>query len=350
MSSTKLVKTASFTDIHFGARQNSEEHNIDCLEFVDWFCEQVKADPDIDSIVFMGDWFEHRNSVNIQTMDYSYRAAKKLNELGLPIFFLVGNHDLYFRNSREIFSTVQFKEFANFTLIDSPTVIERLGDNGSALIPFVFENEYEGLLAYSDIPVWWGHFEFKGFIVTGQTIKMEHGFDAGNFSEPKRIFTGHFHKRQSHKNVFYIGNPFGTTFGDSGDTDRGMMVYDFKTDTDTYVNYQNSPRYLKINLSEVLENKIEFHPKTNVKCIVDVPITFEESKKIKDALFKRNPVRALILEETILQEDAQTNLEFDVSSANNLDDLMVKMLSSIDNDKIDTKLLIKIYQNLKTQE
>ena len=102
MKNKKLKKAACMTDIHFGKKANSEEHNKDCLRFIDWFCDFVKADPEIDHIMFLGDWNENRSALNIATLNFSYQGAKKLNELGLPVFFIIGNHDMYHRYSREI--------------------------------------------------------------------------------------------------------------------------------------------------------------------------------------------------------------------------------------------------------
>ena len=132
MSNNKtLKKGAYFTDIHFGKKANSHLHNQDCLRFVTWFCEQVRNDPTIDYVAFLGDWNENRSALNIATLNYSYQAAKLLNELGLPIFFVIGNHDLYYRHSREIHSVIPFSEFANFVLFEEPPEIARI--HGGAL-------------------------------------------------------------------------------------------------------------------------------------------------------------------------------------------------------------------------
>ena len=90
--SKKLKKGAMCTDIHFGKKMNSEVHNEDCLNYLDWFCENVKNDPSIDHVWFLGDWNEQRAAINGLTLKYSYAGAKKLNELGLPVYFLLGNH------------------------------------------------------------------------------------------------------------------------------------------------------------------------------------------------------------------------------------------------------------------
>ena len=122
MNTNKLKKAAMFTDLHVGAKSNSEQHNQDCMEYIDWFCNNVKADAEIDHIIFLGDWHEVRSTINIFTLKHSYEIAKKVNELGLPVYFVIGNHDLYHRSNRDVYSVHPFREFDNFIMIDEPTV------------------------------------------------------------------------------------------------------------------------------------------------------------------------------------------------------------------------------------
>ena len=144
----KLYKSAIFTDIHFGRKNNGLQHNEDCTNFIDWFCTQVVANK-CDHVLFLGDWYENRSSLNISTLAYSHAAAKKLNELNIPIFFCIGNHDLYQRHTRDIYSTVTFSEFTNFNLIDKPTTVSCIGD-GALIVPFLFHDEYDGLKNYKE--------------------------------------------------------------------------------------------------------------------------------------------------------------------------------------------------------
>jgi hypothetical protein len=41
------------------------------------------------------------------------------------------------------------------------------------------------------------------------------------------VFSGHFHKRQSKANVWYIGNSFPHNYADAGDDARGMMILEW---------------------------------------------------------------------------------------------------------------------------
>lgn len=352
MATKKLLKTASFTDIHFGCKSNSEQHNTDCENFIDWFCDNVRKDPSIDNIVFMGDWFENRSALNVMTMNYSYRCAKKLNDLGLPVFFIIGNHDLYHRHTRALYSTINFQEFTNFIVINEPTVIEDLGvGNGSLVCPYMFHHEYPELLKFSHCSTWWGHFEFKGFVVTGHSVKMPTGPDPIDYTGPKRIFSGHFHKRQTERHVIYIGNTFPTNFGDAGDNNRGMAVYDHTNDSIKFFDWIDCPKYMKVSLSELLDEEIDLYTNSRVKCLIDVPITFEESSVVRQTYMERYALREFIMEESRAITDALTstdteleNLDLDVNS---VDDLVVKMLSDIKSELITNSKLIEIYSQLK---
>lgn len=346
---TKLNKAACFTDIHWGRKNNSERHNDDCMRFIEWFCEQVSNDKEVDHIIFLGDWFEQRAAINGMTLDYAYRGAKKIKELNLPVYFIVGNHDLYYRTTRDI-ATTNFFDSLGFNLIREPQVFEELGPKGSLVCPFLFENEYATLAQYLKVPVWFGHFEFKGFVVTGDTKKMEHGPDPDDFDKPKRIFSGHFHKRQSSKNVTYIGNTFPADFADANDLERGMMFYKYESDETKFVNWPDCPSYIKTTLSELLKDaKNILRKDATVNCIVDKDITYEQSLKIKETLQQKHKLREINLQEnpdlrTALEETDLT--EEEMEGLDTIHSQVKAMLGKIKAESLDNKKLIKIYEEL----
>ena len=61
--------------------------------------------------------------------------------------------------------------------------------------------------------------------MTGYNTKLEHGPSHASFKNVKKIFSGHFHKRQAADNVCYIGNTFPMDFGDLNDNERLKNVY-----------------------------------------------------------------------------------------------------------------------------
>jgi DNA repair exonuclease SbcCD nuclease subunit len=349
----KLKKMAAFTDIHFGKKANSELHNQDCLNFIEWFCDYVRKDPGIDHIAFLGDWNENRSALNIQTLNYSYRGAKMLNDLGMPVYFIVGNHDLYHRHTREIHSVVPFSEFDNFVVIEEPTVVDDI--EGRALFcPYLFHDEYPSLAKYLDIPFWAGHFEFKGFEVTGYGMVMPTGPDPADYAGPDYIVSGHFHKRQAREgsNVVYIGNTFPMDFGDAGDTGRGLMTYDFESKEMLFEDWEECPKYVKTTLTDILDNTATLYPGARVKCLVDVPISFEESTALKQSFTERYQLREFAMEESMELREAlsETETSFEWTPDTELagvDELVEQMLNEISSDHIENELLIKVYQGLK---
>jgi DNA repair exonuclease SbcCD nuclease subunit len=348
----QLKKAACFTDIHWGAKTNSELHNQDCLNFIEWFCAQVKKDKEIDHICFLGDWFENRSAINVSTINYSYRGAKLLNELNLPIFFVVGNHDLYHRHTREIHSVVNFKEFTNFKIIDDPIIIPEIGDGGAVFSPYLFHEEYPQLTKLLNYKTWWGHFEFKGFVVTGYNIILPTGPDPKDYLGPKRIFSGHFHKRQEELHVQYIGNVFPTTFGDANDVNRGMMIYDHETDKVQYKNWENCPKYLKFKLSDILDKSVKFYENARVKCVADIPISFEDSTHLRQTFLKKYKLREFTMEESYEIKAALTETEtfIDISNSTTLDsvdNLVIEMLKDIKSEHINNDILIEEYRKIK---
>ena len=344
-----MNKAACFTDIHWGRKNNSELHNQDCMRFIDWFCGNVQSDPDIDHIIFLGDWFEHRAAINSLTLEYAYQGAKKIKELGLPVYFIVGNHDLYYRTTRDVAST-NFFQGLGFTLIkDEPVIVDELGPSGALLCPFLFEEEYPSLIQYSSTPIWFGHFEFKGFIVTGDTKKMEHGPDAKEFDKAKRIFSGHFHKRQQEKNVIYIGNAFPADFSDANDFERGMMVYTYDIDNVEFINWADCPTYIKTTLSKIIENPKILQNGAVVNCMVDMDITYEDSIQLKEQLTDKRKLREINLQENPESMAVLEGTDVDAEELDDLDttdEMVIAMLSKIESETIDSQRLIKMYKGL----
>ena len=87
-------KVAVCTDIHWGLKSNSLVHNRDCEAFIDWFIAKAKEEG-CETGMFLGDWHNHRASINLQTLQFSVQALEKLSAAFDKFYFIPGNHDLY---------------------------------------------------------------------------------------------------------------------------------------------------------------------------------------------------------------------------------------------------------------
>ena len=112
MPTNLFKKAAVFTDIHFGLKSNSISHNTDCNNFVDWFIEKAQAEG-CETCLFLGDFHHNRANINVLTLNYIMVALEKLGAAFETVYFLPGNHDLYYKDRRDIQSSVWAKHIPN---------------------------------------------------------------------------------------------------------------------------------------------------------------------------------------------------------------------------------------------
>lgn len=346
----EIKKVAMFSDLHMGRRSNSKVHNQDCVDYINWFCNQI--DKNYTHIAFLGDWYESRSAINIETLEYSYKALQKLNSVGLPVFFCVGNHDLHRRTTRSLHSVRMFGEFSNIQVIDEPTVIDNI-----LFSPYIFDDEYPKLIEHIGCWAFMGHFEFKNFVLSGHTRLAEHGPDHKIFAGTNKIFSGHYHKRQFADNVVYIGNTFPMDFGDTDDNERGMCTYYVDEDRYTFTNWSDCPKFHRTTLSKVIAEEWKPLPKMKVKCTIDANVGYQEASELRDAMISAYDLRDFVLEEDRaakqgLLEGDSSKVEEELTEFSDIDDLVVKQLETVTGDKkvkIDGNLLVEIYKNLKVE-
>ena len=344
---TQIRKLVLFTDIHFGARNNSDQHNLDNLEYVDWLIERVKEEKP-SHIAFLGDFFENRNAINVRTLNHATDAVRRLDALGIPVIFIIGNHDLYHRSNRKIFSTNMFKDLKNFHLISEPTEL----NNDWFAAPFLFREEYPNLVQDINSHKYvLGHFEFRNFVVTGADRVMDHGPDASNFSGPKYIFSGHFHKRQHNKNIIYIGNTFPTNYGDAGDAARGCCVFDVENDEVFFHDWDDAPLFFKTSLTRVLNGEMDWPAKSRVRCTLDADIGYSDVQLLRHEMMEAFSLREFSVEEDVklrkglLSEGLEIDGDIDLGS---LDNTVRRLINEgvSPSPTIDPNMLVELYEEL----
>jgi DNA repair exonuclease SbcCD nuclease subunit len=340
----ELKKGLLFTDIHWGRKNNSDEHNNHCMQFIQFVCDHVPKHS-IDHIIFLGDWYEHRNAVNISTLNWAYNGAKLLNQLNIPIYFIVGNHDMFTKINRDMFSTIEYNEFNNFVVIDKIRESPEIG-KGSVLCPFLLHNEYDELHKIKAHNAY-GHFEFNGFVLTGESRTFVGGHNHSEFKKFKRIFSGHFHKRQINGNVIYIGNTFPMDFSDANDVNRGFAIHDHVNDDVTFVDWADCPKYIYTTLSDIVNNTVDIPDGANISCVADINIEYSKLMELSKTISETYSLSALKIHEPKHEIDIESEKLAEVDfKANNINDSIITMLDSIDNKAINNQLLIDIYRQL----
>ena len=330
-----MSKVLLITDQHFGVR-NDNQHYVE--RYRKFYTEKVLPTIDkegITEVLNLGDTFDRRKGVNFSSLE----AAKEmwfrpLQDRGIKQTILLGNHDIYFKNTLRVNSPeLLLGEFDNIEIIYCPG--ERaIGGVKMMLIPWICEENREACweaIQDTDAQYCMGHFELNGFDpIPGYT--MTHGDDPTPFKKFKMVCTGHYHVKSTKSNIHYLGNPCQLYWNDYGQ-DRGFHI--LNTSTRKLKFYKNPYHTFNkifykddINLTPMFLKKLEG---TYVKLIVEEKndqikfdqvvrrlqaVDLADLKIIEDVTYDLDNV-----ETDVEVEDTLTILEHCVSEFDNKDDI-----------------------------
>jgi DNA repair exonuclease SbcCD nuclease subunit len=331
-------KVACFTDLHLGLKSNSSIHNQDCEEFVDWFIAKAKSEG-CETGLFLGDFHHNRNTLNVVTMDYSLRVLEKLGQAFDQFYFFPGNHDLYYKDKRDIHSVEFGKYIPGITVIHEPTTIGNV-----TLCPWLVGEEWKTIKNRTG-KYCFGHFELPKFFMNAMVQMPDHGeLQAEAFKGFDLGFSGHFHKRQQNENMVYIGNAFPHNYSDAWDDDRGMMVLEWDGQPE-YFSWPEQPTFRTVTLSRLIdEADTLIKPKQHLRVTLDIDITFEEASFIKEDFMAKYNIRELTL---IAEKKAvEINTDIDIQAFESVDQIVSSQIINIDSDTYDKNTLLAIYNNL----
>lgn len=330
-------KAAVFGDIHLGLKQNSRQHLEDCDRYIDWFIAESKA-RGCETCIFLGDWNHHRASINVATMNSSIRNLKKLNDAFDTVYFLVGNHDLYYRDKRDLNSIEYARDLENFVFVD-----EVLEKDGVALVPWLVGDEWKQIRKIQ-CRYMFGHFELPHFMMNALVEMPDHGgLNTEHLGGPEYVFSGHFHKRQYKNNIHYIGNAFPHNYADVSDNERGAMFLEWGSEP-VYVNWTECPKYRVIKLSRLIddhENLLDEYTHARVK--LDISISYEEASFIREKFAEQYNVRELHLL-PVKEEEEQIGVDISFDS---VDQIVIQQLETVESSTVEPQRLIEIYRELE---
>lgn len=336
--SNLFKKAMLFTDIHLGLKTNSEMHNQDCLQFVEWMSELAKKEG-CETCIFLGDYHNNRATMNIRTMHYAVQCLEHLSRNFSQTFFITGNHDQFFKDKRDVQSVEWAKHIPNITVIN-----DFFNEGNVTLLPWLVGGEHSSIKKIKS-QYMFGHFELPSFLMNASIVMPDHG-DIKNsfFSNIGHVFSGHFHKRQQKENITYIGNCFPHNFGDANDDERGCAILEWGKEAEFHA-WPGQPLYRIYQLSDILVNTEKLLlPKMYVKANIDVNISYEESSFVKETLLSKYELRELTLvpgKPTELNEPSVVNINF-----KSVDTIVMEQIGAIDSAVYDPKILLEIYKNL----
>jgi len=331
-------KAACFTDIHFGLKGGSRTHNKDCEDFVIWFCEEAKKEG-CETAIFLGDWHHNRSTTDVSTMNYTVSNLERLSQNFEKVYFILGNHDLFYKDKREINSIEFMRLFPNIV-----PVKETLTDGDVTIMPWLVGDEWQQVPKIKSRYIF-GHLELPSFYMNAMVQMPDHGqLQSSHFQNQEYVFSGHFHKRQTGRNITYMGNAFPHNYADAGDDDRGMMILEWGKEPE-YRTWPAQPTYRLYKLSQIIDKPEKLlREKMHCRVTIDLPITFEEANFIKEQFIPEYNLRELMLiPEKVEVESNSVSVDLNFES---VDTIVMNQINAIESDSYDRKMLLDIYNNL----
>lgn len=344
-----MTKVALIADTHFGVRKNNEIYLQSQTRFiVEQFVPYLKKEG-INTIFMLGDLFDNRSSTNTKIMNSVYEIFDEYLK-DFTIYILVGNHDTYFNSTVEINSLKFLSKFENIHIIDKLTQIE-MNKQKITLVPWIVDNvafvrEFNNI--QTDVCL--GHFNVHGFHFN-KFKKSDDGLQAKLFSKCKKVFTGHFHIRNSQNiddcETVYIGSPYQLTRNDI-DESRGFTILDLETLNYEFIDNTKSLKYIQLKFPEKFsKEKIENN-------IIDVHVDYDDSyneTKVEKYVNKISEFNPALPPNIFVDNNAEMggNLNLENCSIGSLTDLMREYIDGLDvkNKEEIYRILIELYNSVK---
>jgi hypothetical protein len=341
------VKIAIITDQHFGARKNSKLFHDYFLKFYEDIFFPTLVKEGITTIIDMGDTFDSRKGVDFVSLEWAKNNYyDKLEELGITVHTIVGNHTAYYKNTNQLSGVNLFlREYDNVKIYSEAEEV-KIDNTKFLFVPWInSENEEKTLklIDDSDSPCVMGHLELNGFMATRGHF-MEHGMDSNVFDKFERVYSGHYHMRSNKDNIFYLGNPYEMYWNDVNDRNRGFHLFD----TDTLEHKPvNNPYQLFHNLyyedtpHQMLD--ITKYDQKILKVIVRKKSDPKQFEKYIDKLYSSNLAELKIVENFDFTEGE----EFEADESEDTISLLNRYIqeSEVDLDKsVITEILQDVYR------
>lgn len=342
-------KVLCFTDLHFGEKQNSKEHNQDCIEYLNWI-KGIAEERGIKKAIFLGDWHHSRRAINVETLHYSVEGLKIINETFDKVWFLEGNHDLFYRESRDISSVSLASSFDNIEVISEITTLPSK-DGEVALVPWLVGEEWKELKGKQYKYVF-GHFELPTFLLNAMIRKPDTGeLSKESFDKCGMVFSGHFHKRQNQKNIWYIGNAFPHNFNDVDDKERGCMILEWDAEPE-FIDWDNAPTFRRWDIADLMNDAagmIGDDRKIYAEVFYGGEVSYSQASHIREELYEKYDFRNIALKR-IKDDDNNEGTELQVEAVQSLDTIVIEQLRSMDSNALDPNMLIEEYQALDSYD
>jgi DNA repair exonuclease SbcCD nuclease subunit len=287
-----MAKIAILGDLHFGVRNDNPFVLKHQQRFFDNVFFPYMKEHEIKELVQVGDTFDRRKYINFLTLHNAKSFYfDKLKKQRIKVHQIVGNHDVYFKNTNQVNSPeLLLKEYSNIHVYTEATDAVIAGTR-FCMIPWIHNGNYQEAITHmtlSPAKVCFGHFEIAGFEMYAGFMN-EGGMETDIFSNFDLTITGHFHLRTHKYGISYIGTPYDFMWEDYGQ-EKGFHIFDTETNEMTFVRnpYQILKKIVYHNDFDIDAVTKEEYDETYVKVIVREKDDHKHFNKLQDKLYSFN--------------------------------------------------------------
>jgi len=342
------MKLAIIGDSHFGVKKNNSVFlNSQLRFFNERFFPYIEKN-NIDTIIYLGDFWDNRNTININVLnEIDKLIIEQFNKYNT--YILVGNHDTFMRSTIDIHSLKPFRHLKNITIVDETMQID-LDGKSCLLVPWQVDNkEFIKKVAdknlYNDLC--FGHFEINGFNLNNTKV-CDFGILPDVFFNNYGItFSGHFHCRKKlerdEKIIQYIGSPYELTRADINQ-EKGFVVLDTDTMKYEFINNNISIKHKQFTYPE------EFKKEDIIGNIVDVVVDIgndHDEKEFQKYMLEIDSYSPYTVDLKLLNNvDIQSKSDYNVQTT---EELIEEYINDTDYDDKTKKMIIPKLNSLYKQ-
>lgn len=234
------------TDTHLGIKKSSDIYLDVVYNLFVEICDKAKEEG-IKEFIHLGDFFDNRKHLSLKALNYAEKIGHLINDTFDVSYFIIGNHDLFYKDRYFPTSHQVFTKYDKIHIISEPIII----DDNILLVPWMLENDkfhpYINLKDYNT-EYCLGHFDICGAKMGTSTDAKEGRLKFEDFTNFKYVMSGHYHTKGIYNcggtTIEYIGAPYHQTFSDSGT--RCYYVADFKSGELNSIPFNNYPEYVNL--------------------------------------------------------------------------------------------------------
>lgn len=213
-------------DVHLGINENKPQfvnYQNKSLEFI--FNEFRLLG--ITTIIYLGDIFDKRQSISVKSLKQCY----EIFDNGFDQYFLLGNHDVAFKNSNDLNSVEILLGDTNKVYTNLPEELE-LGGKTFLMTPWINKSNTEEsnkIINESKADYLMGHLDLSGFEMMRGIVSTHGSCNLNSLESFEHVISGHYHCFSNKGNITYIGNVCQMTWNDF-DEKKHFGYIDTETD------------------------------------------------------------------------------------------------------------------------